>query len=1062
MQLTAQSSWEYFAKNQTVQDLKVIGDTVWIANNLGLHLLDKTTGKSVMLNSVNSEIRGTHVLEILPAGNEVWMSMRTGGLLKYDRREADWSQYYTGMEGDLDTIHRARNLIVSNDGTVWFDMAWDGRFSLFSFDGETVVDHNQLFSDIPRNVTAHGNKYIYFEIDDVLQVLDLETLTIDIIEVIPDEESEIFHLMAFHDELIALVEIKDKNHFYKYDGVWTRLGSSREGYSGLVGRGETELWLNLGNRNPHYLSLSDSGVEHYTLEDLGMDFIESDVVAVIFDEDKEGGLWFYVIDWSSDSDFIFRSLDGEVEAFDITLSPLGSFSNYYSSYAPFDCEGNLLNTISRGYHLFNKDSSSLHGALSKVVAIAVHPHTCQYYILQTGSSFETSIEKAIYVYDDHQLVDTIEVDFSFNPGFGAMKFSSDGTLFVGSNGLHILDEDGWRYEDEPFWNEWNQLNYVTEIQEAPNGDMSFGTSHSFMIYDGENWEVFDQHNSPVGEKPIYNHEYDSQGNVFMTHMGWLHKYDGTSWERTYVLDPYTDGISAMWIDDEDVVWLGTLRSGLRLWDGENMTQVDIMNSSIPENYVTELWEHPDTKELWMIMDYGIAILNRDEILSCDKVSGKVFLDLNENMQLDLGEEGLIGHQVRASSLSQISVTDENGLFSFCAEEGDSLLLEVRSSGDYEFTTPSSISTVHYTNSPEDLNFGLWKEPEVDDLEVVMNVSKLECSTDAAIWITLDNKSDQVLSGTVTLELPPELAYRFSTPASDLSGKHYAEWNFTDIDQKEKREFLVTVLCLDLEAFTVMNGNSNDVTLPLQLSVTTQNEEVNLQYDEPYVCSDNAVTKTVTSLGPSVNQYSLLDDGLEYTIGFRNASYTINRQVIIVDTIDQQMDISTFELVSSSHKVLTHIDEPNIITFRFDDVKLFPGSSAYSHGFVKFRIWPKEGLPDPTVINNVAQVYFDFGRPVSTNTTSNVLLGGLPPSKTIDDTTENNLWIYPNPTNSGFFLEHDFIGEFEEVSLRDIYGREVPLTRAGDNHFIPVGITAGLYFVEVFYNGERILEQIVIE
>ncbi|MBL0071787.1 MAG: hypothetical protein IPP34_08225 [Bacteroidetes bacterium] len=39
----------------------------------------------------------------------------------------------------------------------------------------------------------------------------------------------------------------------------------------------------------------------------------------------------------------------------------------------------------------------------------------------------------------------------------------------------------------------------------------------------------------------------------------------------------------------------------------------------------------------------------------------------------------------------------------------------------------------------------------------------------------------------------------------------------------------------------------------------------------------------------------------------------------------------------------------------------------SQGFVTFRIVPFQGLPDGTVINNEAGIYFDYNPPVITNT-----------------------------------------------------------------------------------------------
>ncbi|MEL7534868.1 MAG: T9SS type A sorting domain-containing protein [Bacteroidota bacterium] len=43
----------------------------------------------------------------------------------------------------------------------------------------------------------------------------------------------------------------------------------------------------------------------------------------------------------------------------------------------------------------------------------------------------------------------------------------------------------------------------------------------------------------------------------------------------------------------------------------------------------------------------------------------------------------------------------------------------------------------------------------------------------------------------------------------------------------------------------------------------------------------------------------------------------------------------------------------------------------------FRIYPKPNLPDHTLVENKAEIYFDFNEPIITNTVSNTLLAVLP-------------------------------------------------------------------------------------
>src|SRR5205823_7127966 len=45
----------------------------------------------------------------------------------------------------------------------------------------------------------------------------------------------------------------------------------------------------------------------------------------------------------------------------------------------------------------------------------------------------------------------------------------------------------------------------------------------------------------------------------------------------------------------------------------------------------------------------------------------------------------------------------------------------------------------------------------------------------------------------------------------------------------------------------------------------------------------------------------------------------------------------------------------------------------SHGYVQFKVKLKTGLTNGTLIHNSGNIYFDFGVPVTTNTTENQIL-----------------------------------------------------------------------------------------
>ncbi len=135
----------------------------------------------------------------------------------------------------------------------------------------------------------------------------------------------------------------------------------------------------------------------------------------------------------------------------------------------------------------------------------------------------------------------------------------------------------------------------------------------------------------------------------------------------------------------------------------------------------------------------------------------------------------------------------------------------------------------------------------------------------------------------------------------------------------------------------------------------------------------------------------------YTIGFQNVGNAPAINVKTLDTIDVNFDLNTLEVLQSSYPVNTQIDNVSrAVIFNFDGINL-PEASANevkSHGFVRYGIKLKPGVPNNTVLKNRAHNYFDFNAPVPTNQTDNKLIFVTSIEST--DNSLNVLKAIPNP------------------------------------------------------------------
>ena len=124
------------------------------------------------------------------------------------------------------------------------------------------------------------------------------------------------------------------------------------------------------------------------------------------------------------------------------------------------------------------------------------------------------------------------------------------------------------------------------------------------------------------------------------------------------------------------------------------------------------------------------------------------------------------------------------------------------------------------------------------------------------------------------------------------------------------------------------------------------------------------------LGHSEEHFIKKDNPIEYMIRFQNTGNDTAFNVVLLDTISEKLDLCTFRPGASSHEYNWEVYGTGILKFEFPNINL-PDSMADlagSQGFVQFIISPKENVLPLQVIENSADIYFDFEAPITTNTT----------------------------------------------------------------------------------------------
>lgn len=109
--------------------------------------------------------------------------------------------------------------------------------------------------------------------------------------------------------------------------------------------------------------------------------------------------------------------------------------------------------------------------------------------------------------------------------------------------------------------------------------------------------------------------------------------------------------------------------------------------------------------------------------------------------------------------------------------------------------------------------------------------------------------------------------------------------------------------------------------------------------------------------------------LTYTIRFQNTGTAPAIHIYVEDTLSQQLDIASFELLNYSHKPFLQLySTDNRLRFNFPNINLADSlhNEPDSHGYIQYRIRNKPGLQCGDSIKGPAYIYFDFNTPVVTN------------------------------------------------------------------------------------------------
>jgi len=478
------------------------------------------------------------------------------------------------------------------------------------------------------------------------------------------------------------------------------------------------------------------------------------------------------------------------------------------------------------------------------------------------------------------------------------------------------------------------------------------------------------------------------------------------------------GLSLFWCDHNQLTSLPVLTNSLTefLCDTNNISCFPVFPSCLNTAKYFDISGNPFTclpnyvaKMDLTTLSYPLcAIINPNGCPPAYGVVGFTYRDIDSNCIKDSTDHSLINVPINvynsSSTLVGQTYTALNGVYDFPISVG-TYTVSVDTVGmpfQVQCVHPGVDSTVKITLLDTNVNFSLTCKSGFDvGVQSVMangiifpgnNHILSVIAGDMSQWYNLncakgDSGTVQIVvsgpvtyAGTTSLALTPLVSgntYKYSIPDFGSINNPTAFGLLFNTDTTAKAG---DTICVSVTVTPLADNNPGNNTY---------------QYCYTVVASYDPNVKTVWP----VNVLPGYSDWFTYTIHFQNTGTAAANNILIRDTLDKNLDVSTFQLINYSHQNTVHVSN-NILTVGFPNINLADTATslAGSTGFVQYRIKPKAGLPVGTVIKNTGYIYFDHNPAVITNTTQNVFEY---PASVNTITEPGTLNVFPNP-NSGEF------------------------------------------------------------
>lgn len=387
------------------------------------------------------------------------------------------------------------------------------------------------------------------------------------------------------------------------------------------------------------------------------------------------------------------------------------------------------------------------------------------------------------------------------------------------------------------------------------------------------------------------------------------------------------------------------------------------------------------------------------------LQGNVFVDNNNNGVKDANEPVKANARINLTN-SSYTFSGNSGKYEIAADSTGNYTLSALPRRYYRYAPATyNFNFINYDTLVTERNFALQIDSIVDELTIRVTPINWAARPGFAFpyLISYENTGTTTISPDIVFDYDQlRLSYNTSSVAGVVDNNNVLSYNTGSLSPGESGSFTGFFTLKT----TVPLGDTINAKATITANAFNAADSVQTIVGGAFDPNDKQATPQLSPSQVAAGKY------IDYTIRFQNTGTDTAFNIVISDTLNENLQANTLQMLVSSHTCKATVKD-NIVFFEFLHI-LLPDSNVNelkSHGFVSFRIQPQTTIIPNTIIPNKAAIYFDYNAPVITNTAGTLIKDfTVVPLKLVSlsavpqtDNTSSLYWNTANEINTNNFV-----------------------------------------------------------